>query len=297
METWTLTGAHVDWITATYTRGPLIAEFMTLGCKILETEKLNGNPSHPANFNGYHGSSSLHAFVGYRKDGACIRLGGRASRLGWRSVAQRATNVTRLDIAITTTVDPVRDNVALELWNGVALRKNGRLSRADYSCIQSLNSGSSLYCGKRSSATYGRVYDKNAESKGHYPRGTWRWEVEYKPDVVKDLVALLLSRADSTWLLMAHVADRFDDWGITVPWRARSIRHRPIDDRTPSTAESRYNWLKDVVSGTVASLRPYYTSTEILGSLNLINLPYTSAKSEAEQWLRTEIDDLLAAGP
>src|SRR5258708_10028320 len=106
MESWTLTGAGVDWITATCSKDDKVGAFLTLGAKLLESERENGSPCHTANFNGYHGSSGRHVFVGYRKDGACIRLGGGVARLCWGPVARQATNVTRLDLAVTAKSDP-----------------------------------------------------------------------------------------------------------------------------------------------------------------------------------------------
>lgn len=266
---WTLVEAHVDWLTATSPTGPGAIELFDLGARILAANVEKGNTSRTTSFEGYHGTFSEGCFIGYRTDGCCIRLGGQLARYWWRDVARKASNISRLDLAITATCEPDNPEYPGQVWDSLPdkPRRGGR--PAEYSLIQSRYGGQTLYCGRRASEHFGRIYDKHRESKGQYPPGTFRFEVEYKGQAAKEVAAYLKEQADSEYRIVGVVRRRLGDWGVTLPVSDPSWdwRETPIIVRT--TNESRYKWLKEQVSITVEKLSTTYSAADIREALGL----------------------------
>lgn len=268
-RSWTVLESQVDWITATARTGHGGTELLDLGATILTEERSKGNYGRPTTFEGYHGTVSQHCFVGYRLDGACIRLGGSLARDRWSQVAHIATNVSRLDVAVTAASQPGTDHLAIDYWRGTAglARREGR--PLEYTLIQTRGAGDTLYCGRRSSERFGRIYDKHQESKGLYPRGAWRFELEYKGGPAKEVASRLAAAADVPRAILGIIENRYQEWGVITPWDTVTATFSDRAPRTPTDNESRMKWLTEQVSGTVERLSASYTGEQLRKALGL----------------------------
>lgn len=268
-RSWTVLESQVDWITATARTGHGGTELLDLGATILTEERGKGNYGRPTTFEGYHGTVSQHCFVGYRLDGACIRLGGSLARDRWSQVAHLATNVSRLDVAVTCASEPGTDHLAIDYWRGTAglARREGR--PLEYTLIQTRGAGDTLYCGRRSSERFGRIYDKHQESKGLYPKGSWRFELEYKGGPAKEISARLAAAADVPRAILGIIENRYQEWGVITPWDTVTATISDRAPRTPTDNESRMKWLTEQVSGTVERLSASYTGEQLRKALGL----------------------------
>jgi hypothetical protein len=268
-DLWTLTEAHVDWITATAGTGGNGPRLLDYGAKLLQEEREKGNYGRVSNFEGYHGTQSNSLFVGWRLDGACIRLGGGMARHRWRELVEQSENVSRLDLAVSAKREPPNAALALEYWNALPPGRTGAGHPTEYSLIQTRYSGSTLYCGRRASERFGRIYDKHAESKGHYPPGTWRFEIEYKGQAAKEVSAYLRQHANVDARIAGLVERRFLEWKIITPWS--NVDYSWLEDyRPPKTDnESRMKWLREQVKLSLEKLSASYTADELRLALGL----------------------------
>lgn len=266
---WELIEARVDWITATARIGEKASGLLDFGATLLTSERERGNHGRPTNFEGYHGTTTKHCFVGYRLDGACIRLGGAVCGDNWRKVAEHATNVSRLDVAVTVTSEPTTDHLALDYYNASARTTRDVGRPAERTLIQSRLGGQTFYCGKRSSERFGRVYDKYAESKGLYPPGSWRFEIEYKGAAAKAVSDRLMQAPNERDAIQAILHNRFNEWDITVPW---DVLHYSFNDRAPreqTDNDTRFKWLQESVRPSIEKLSAAYTAEQLRQALGL----------------------------
>lgn len=266
---WKVLEARVDWITATGKTGTHGTRLLDLGATLLTEQRELGNNGRPTTFQGYHGTQSNHCFVGYRMDGSCIRLGGNLAGDRWSEVANLASNVSRLDVAVTCTCEPAAFDLALDYWRTTARMAPKAGRPLDYSIIQSRGSGSTLYCGKRASERFGRVYDKHAESKGVYPPGSWRFEIEYKQLPAKEIASRMATARDVRGAILGLVEQRFQDWGLITPWDGSAPEFDDKAIKDPSDNERRFKWLTESVSQTVATCGVSYTSEQLRKALGL----------------------------
>ena len=268
-DKWTLTEVSVDWLTATAPTGPEGIRLFDLGARLLASEAERGNPGRPTNFEGYHGTVSAHLFAGWRIDGACVRLGGRMARDWWRDVAGLATNITRLDIALTAKCEPPNPDYPREVFIELPAHGSRPGRPVEYSLIQSRIGGQTLYCGRRASEHFGRIYDKHRESKGQYPDGTIRFEIEYKAQAAKEIAGYLKAGADTVPRLIGIMRRRMQDWGVLLPVSDPGIDWRPSPIEVRTTQESRMKWLNEQVNVTVEKLSSSYTADQLRQALGL----------------------------
>lgn len=264
-----LVEAHVDWITVTAGTGEGGPRLLDYGGALLASEREKGNFGRATNFEGYHGTQSTHLFVGWRLDGTCIRLGGGLARARWRDVVEQATNVTRLDLAVTVKRTPPDDDLARTYWNSLPAARTGAGRPTDYTLLQSRLGGQTLYCGSRASERFGRIYDKYRESKGHYPEGSWRFEIEYKGQAAKEVSAYLRGFADLGARIAGIVERRFFEWGIITPWS--DVKYSWCETYIPPKTdnESRMKWLREQVRLSIEKMATGYTADEIRLALGL----------------------------
>jgi Replication initiation factor len=269
MGTWKVMEAHVDWLTATAGTGDGGTDLLDLGSRLLSVEREKGNYGRPSNFEGYHGTISESLFVGWRLDGSCIRLGGGMARDWWRDVAGSARNVTRLDLAVTAICDPPDPAVALGHWNSLPPQRPGTGRPTEYQIIQARIGGATLYCGKRASERFGRIYDKFRESKGEHRDGSWRYEVEYKGQAAKEVSGYLRQHADLGPHICSIVARRFAEWGVVVPWPVPPWDWKETYQPKKTDNESRMKWLREQVRLSLEKLSTAYTADQIRLALGL----------------------------
>lgn len=266
---WTLMEARIDWITCTAGTGQRGTDLLDAGLRIVATEHERGNPRRTSNFEGYHGTITKHAFAGWRLDGACVRLGGELARDHWRSVSEPGTNITRLDLAITGRSEPPDANVASISYNALPPDFAVRGRPTEYTLIQARLGGETLYCGRRASERFGRIYDKGRESRGEYPEGTWRFEIEYKGQAAKDVASYLRSRADIEQAIVGVVSMRFEEWRVQLPDFNVSDRWRDVGRKARTDNETRMKWLSESVRASIEKISTSYSGEEIRTALGL----------------------------
>lgn len=178
-------------------------------------------------------------------------------------------NVSRLDLALTVRVEPdylpiaVRSLREFEKWRR---EHDGRIKRR---LIDGGADGSTLEIGSRSSAQFGRIYDKHAESPFGYEKGCWRYEVEYKDEYAKAIAEQVYSAPNREPTIAALVAGFFRDRGITVPPVSSLDKARYREFREKVTAEDRLEYLHSNVRPMVRELALQVGEKTVLDALGL----------------------------
>lgn len=170
----------VDWLTATAKAGAASLDMERLADQYLEEKRDVGGDVRPASRLSYHGYQTDHFFFGRRtEDSMIVASSHEAERLA-PSIIDVATNVSRLDLQVTVWTHGEQRNLAVENYRKLVASRRAAHRPGQISLTTSYPDGDTLNVNKRSSDTYGRLYDKSAEAKVAPPHTLWRYEVEYK---------------------------------------------------------------------------------------------------------------------
>lgn len=250
--------AGIDWITTT-TRDEHRRTFVgMLARKWLSAAAADGHEIKDLSWNGYIGQRTEGVSFGDRGDGTLVRLSGEQARLHADVLAARVDHVSRLDFQVT-----LRDENENRDWAEVAanlLAQDERISSGQTSTVlvTGNKTGSTLYIGRRVSDRFFRLYNKHAESKGAWPEGTWRWEVEYKGRRAETWSSRIANCAWSPDDSRAVVVAAFGDYGLDVPAGRIPSRWADKSPRKQTDDESRLKYLGVTIRPMVAKLKEAY---------------------------------------
>ena len=218
---------------------------------------------------GYHADSTDGLTVGTRSDGMLVRLSSEVAATRALSLLSFADSVTRVDLQVTLFhQDPLVD------WGKRAHVQAARDPRiqglsTELRAISTLGEGQTTYIGSRSSERFFRVYDKHAETEGVYPKGTWRWEVEYKGSRAASVAARLQTEKNYAEAVRSIVVTAFKNYRVEVPclpvprgWTDTGYRERTNDER-------RILWLEKTIGPAVRKLLERQDPAIILKALGL----------------------------
>jgi DNA relaxase NicK len=259
----------IDWITCTVRAGErasVIAGRVDAWQKkrIEEGETVRGFQNR-----FYTGLSCGGVSFGKRDTDSMLTLSGRSARRWGATAITWADNVSRLDVQITLRDDDISHNWARyvdEMASTLAEVKAGALTTRLYS---KRPKGITAYIGDGGSDRMLRVYDKEAESEGEYPLGSWRWEVQYRKARARSVAQKLLSGSVLPQECLGAVCAAFASYRIDVPtvclpidWKDAGIAHTSDDVR-------RLEWLRRCVAPMVERLRDYHSTDTVLDALGL----------------------------
>jgi Replication initiation factor len=264
-----LVSAGIDWLTAT-------APPKDAGALLLKSARLIGLERQRTGFRvkaaqagGYRGWRCEGLFAGWRADSVMVVLSGSVAHdHGWY-VAGVAPRVTRLDTEVTISGWPEgRDLAQVGKRQARAYRpKMGRPPK--WRCLQTGDSGATLYLGSRTSTVYARLYDKSAEEGGKHLAGKWRYEVEYKAKTAEAALTALDGCPDRMVGLIGSVHSFFQSRGVVPVFKVPSGPVVTTPAREESDAERSLRWLREHVRRTVDRLVVQGRTEDVLAALGL----------------------------
>lgn len=270
MAEWSLIEARPDWLTATATDPTRAHHLLMAGLDIIQRDEEAGNDRRPRSWMGYRGTGTEHCFVGWRPDGACCRVSAVRAGLHWRTIADVAQRPTRVDVCLTAQGPSGSAGYAAGASVQVREHQAGRGRPAVSAYLESSVGGATLYCGRRASGRFGRLYRKDIESPKDYDPFSWRWEVEYKADLAGAVLAQLLPAADVSAKCAALVAGEFARWGAPLPGGLDLVPGAlPRAGRPPTDAESRMAWLASSVRSAVGKAARTHPAVNIMEALGI----------------------------
>jgi hypothetical protein len=273
-DTSSLTGSWSapDWLTATWKGGEEARAAWTQGMCLVEAESEAGDEPRPLTMMGYRGWQTTHAACGVRGEEVIVRCGGRAAASHAVRFLRSGGRPSRLDVQTTEKcVSPVPTRCG-ELWAAVttARPKGGR--RPACAVTQMKPAGWLLTVGRRSSETYGRVYDKGVEAKLDAPFKLWRFEVETKKHTARALGALLASAPDLEATCAYYVTSSFSSWGVysRPSGPAQSLKRalrQALESRDVGSDRRKLEYLRTVIRPMLRRLRERVSDEELREAL------------------------------
>jgi DNA relaxase NicK len=236
---------------------------------------------------GFKGESIGALFYGRKDDTFMLQVSGQLADEVFPKLPWEHLNCTRLDLQVTLQYAEDRPMLAAEL--GAARAKPFTDVGQEPDPIQSLDHnygrGDTLDIGSRSSPRYGRIYDKQRESKDERYKRCWRFEIELKGIMAPKAVADLLAGSSLDRGVASLVGGQFAAWGIhiTLPvagrYLAGSIGRREFD------SERSLTWLSSQVAPSIEKLLRTVDRETIIEALGLTERTEDTLPTITQEWL------------
>jgi DNA relaxase NicK len=278
-----LVDAGIDWITATALdkNSAGILEFRAHN--LMRREVAMGQLEEPWGMSGFMGRSAGGVDWGASSDGCLVRLRSTQAAQNWRTVAEVASNVSRLDLQITVRpAEPIMKRLGQNYREVKRERRKSKRAPQGERRLHTENAGT-CYVGRRQSNFFGRIYDKGAQTGLDHFKECLRYEVEVKGKPANRLCALLLRSSSELSLVAGQTVRYFRRKRITVPRLGQGLGAEPDVSallsgaewwqlqRTKGENQKSLEWLRSQVAPTVAHLVNSGLSTEVYSALALPN--------------------------
>lgn len=264
--------ARIDWISAYARRSTKADELRELAKASLGAEEKAGDKRKPWTFHAFRGEICGSWRYGEGESGTIIQVSGKEASLFPKAIAELSDHWARVDYCVTILDENAVLKPTLSLWQEFG-RENEQQARPTRASLLQINDGSStLYRGSRSSARFGRVYDKYRESNGAYPEGSWRWEFEAKRHIAKEERERWLTKHWGPEYAMGAVQLAWKRWGIGVPWRADQLPAWRPETKHQREADRLLEWLRTSVRPSVGWVLGRRTRAEVMDALGLTDI-------------------------
>jgi len=268
--TYSFTPFHwgVDWLTVTAPADDEGLPFARECEHLRDEERVAGGDVQPATLRDYVGHRGRGFFVGTRRDDRICILSGGLTPARFLTIAQTATNCSRLDLQVSVWTNGEQPEFAREQYQRLKALPPSRGRPRSLTLIQSHPQGETLNVGKRVSDNYGRVYDWSSAHKAGEPRTVWRFEVEYKRHEARRQLAQLVASPNHRERINHQVHSWFSKRQLIPPWPADDTHH---SDGTPLLEPERDTlaWLRSSVSKTVRNMIDRHGIEAVLLALGL----------------------------
>lgn len=178
-----------------------------------------------------------------RNDECMVRLLSECAALHWHRIYKYSDNVTRIDLQITFDIgedpQPIIWNCFKEANNHSAKRKRGPKN----DCVLGSDGGATLYCGKRTSNVFGRVYARGPKTKLEADRNVLRFEVQFNKRLALLVARGLAEKKGAATYIDAQVVRFFAARGLYVPIPTTSIPNNCLP-RQRTDLQRRLSWLE-----------------------------------------------------
>jgi len=206
-----------------------------------------GEKAFQAKRHGFSMSCIAGVQYGKGKDGWMVVLSGELAKAYWMPFAAYAKNVTRLDLQTTIWYENDTEG-QIEAIQEQAWLAGNKKTRNSMTLIKNAKKGDTLYYGSRSSAQFGRLYDKWRQQK-YSPsfRNALRYEVEFKKPLSGAAVQWLLADLPDSEGISAKVLNWFSDRGISVPDICTNSNNAIQYPAEVTPIEKKLEWLQKTV--------------------------------------------------
>lgn len=247
----------IDWLTITGSSNASWEKVSGMALSLWEDQAGRGNKHFHQSRHGFSMNCCGGVQYGQSRSGWMVVLQSALAAKFWMPFAAYAGNVTRVDLQVTIWYqeDPAGTISDLYLEREENPKRKGETNTT---LILGQDRGDTLYVGSRSSAQFGRIYDKMRQSKNssHY-KNALRFEVEFKKPLSGEVMRWLLTNDPSSEQICAKVLNWFALRGIEVPNICTSGDNAIQLPSKETPIESKLNWLRKTV-------RPVYRQLKLL---------------------------------
>lgn len=206
----------------------------------------------PWGMHGYRGKQCGSVRVGLKDDKTILMVTGPQAERVFAVSRTVAVKYTRIDLQVTLKLEtPVR------MWaynhyhsdNLTSVRERGKM----YMSLINSPTGDTLYLNKRTSPTFGRMYDKSREYEEVLGK-VWRFEVEAKEEHCDKLGRILEYLGEYEDVAADYVAGWYSDREVCVPVGIRDGISLPkLAEKITSNAQ-KLEWLRRQVAPSIQEL-------------------------------------------
>lgn len=261
--------ARPDWLTGTARPGQRALFLRSCGDQWVTQRAAEGYVEKPFSWQGYSGRTVDGISSGGRDDGHLIRLSGECAARHFQVAHGLIDNISRLDLQVTLLDQNAERDWAKEVIETANRDKRCQAGMTGTTYLKSYPKGSTGYIGHRASQRYYRVYDKNAESRGCYPPGTWRWEIEWKQDRAIRVAEVLKRERYSPEAVRGILESSFFDYGVVIPAEVIELDWRDAGIKEETTDQRRLDWLRSSIRPMMDKLLSSYDRPTLLEALGL----------------------------
>lgn len=271
----------VDWLTCTTKDDRVGFTWLELFRSVAESDKHLKAAQTDWQIMGYKGQCTDGIEWGWSENwGYILRLHGSASRQLWPQLKPSATNITRVDLQVTISLDREDTKVADRTYT-IADSASTKRKKLTVTRIENNKGGNTVYIGSRNSSQYARLYDKGAEL-GQAPGHIWRYEVEVKKPLSFPLFSEIYSeferdptQATARQKMVGYVWNWFDARGVIPLFRPNQY-DIIIDNsvRVETSTEKKLAWLHTQVRPSVLRLIEVGLGREVRQALGLTEVSF-----------------------
>ena len=232
----TVVESRLDWLTMSTCNPSACASLLEWRDRRFAVLEQEGHSEKSYAAYGRHFRARAQVSIGVGRSDVIAQFSGGEAQRSFGDCIAWATNVSRIDLAVTGRYNDPTDTVAEGEYRAAQSSPRGRGRRPELTLILSEDRGDTLYVGSRTSDALGRLYNKWKESQAAEYTGCWRWEVQYRRgQALATARALQASQAPAAQV-QATVASWFTGRGVRAAFGTgaspldSSVARKPTDD-------------------------------------------------------------------
>lgn len=268
-HTITIIESQLDWLTCSNKGDDNTAAFRDLAVLLSDGEACEGGMVSPFQLHNYRGWRVGRCGYGTHGGATILALSGDLADRAFASAVPLATNVSRVDAAVTVRVEPWDVDIGREAFNAASGLWLVDKRRAKPLAYAEPDHFTNCYVGTRASETFLRLYDKWGESGEDRYRYCWRYEVESKATLAGRLAVACLGSTDRAAFCQGYVYDKYVRAGITPWWGSDTERVLVRGFRRRADTDRKLAWLRRSVAPSVAKLSKLGLTDDCRAALGL----------------------------
>jgi len=249
----TILSMGVDWITVVGSDETSLPSLRSLASELVTFRLRGGFKRTGWGMAGFSGVQSLGVQYGIRNKEVIVRLSGDLAHIAWRRIYELGENCTRIDLELTARCDGSVRRRVRKAYREARRVSHRRVNAPAVTLVDCTTGGTTCYLGKRCSGSFGRVYDKEAESGLEKFRGAVRYEVEYKGAYARQVARALDQGNTPLDRIAGYLQTFFRARGVAWPYSST----KPLFLEAPARADDHQRslkWIRDQVRPTVQRL-------------------------------------------
>lgn len=257
-----------DWLSVTCNHPELRWRFREMAVALLHLEGQNGNDCKPWSFMGFTGLKCGGIGYGEMDQMDYMRLSGPTAYSYWMQALPLSTNCSRFDVQVTVSGIAEPDEAIVKHYADTVKHYATWLRPPTVDLRLSNRTGNTMYLNTRSSARFGRIYNKHTESRSEYYRGCLRYEVQFNGKLAKIVSNRILEDRDFQSGYSSRVLGFFEKAQVAIPCIMVDSRNCTVPRRR-SDVLRRLRWLDVSVRPCVQNLIEKGHAEAVLSALGL----------------------------
>lgn len=261
-------GLGVDWITGSTSDAIATGRLATWTKNVYRSELKLGGIEKGFGLAGFTGFRVGQLEFGVRDDEGLVRLMSECAKFFWRDVYRLADNLTRLDLQLTYDIgcdpQPLIWNLFAHANKTSAQRKRGPKNDV----VLGSDGGATLYCGKRTSNVFGRIYARGPKTKLPADKHLLRFEVQFNKRLAMLVARSIASDRSGSRRIIEQVVEFFRIRTGLVVDQAEDVPNNCLS-RSRSDCDKKLLWLSRSVRQSCVTLAERGLLGEVISALGL----------------------------